>query len=209
MSFRTARLSFRDTRVTALQRPFPRRPRRAIRRTFASVLGVLAADDGEVLGRLRMHALAPIMANRMVARKETRRSKKSASPRPTRRVSSAPRREQAGRDAAIDEYLARVSPKQRALLRELRLRIHALVPAVEECISYRLPAFRYEGRVIAGFSATSNGCSYYPFSGTTLKTLARDIEGYSQTKSALHFGPEKPLPAVLVRKLLEARIAEG
>ncbi len=41
-----------------------------------------------------------------------------------------------------------------------------------------------------------------------MKALAADIEGYSRTKSALHFGPEKPLPATLVRKLLEARIAE-
>jgi uncharacterized protein YdhG (YjbR/CyaY superfamily) len=74
---------------------------------------------------------------------------------------------------------------------------------------YRLPAFRYQGRIIAGFSATSDGCSYYPFSGTTLKTLAGDIQGYSQTKGALHFGRKKPLPTTLVRKLLKARIAEG
>ena len=45
-----------------------------------------------------------------------------------------------------------------------------------------------------------------PFSGSTLKTLAADIEGYSQTNSALHF--DKPLPAALVKTLLKARIAE-
>jgi uncharacterized protein YdhG (YjbR/CyaY superfamily) len=111
------------------------------------------------------------------------------------------------RDPAIDEYLAGVNPKSRALLRKLRKTIRSIVPEVDECISYRLPAFRYQGRIIAGFSATATGCSYYPFSGTTLKTLAHDLEGYSQTKSALHF--DKPLPAALVRKLLKARLAEG
>jgi uncharacterized protein YdhG (YjbR/CyaY superfamily) len=113
------------------------------------------------------------------------------------------------RDPAIDEYLAGASPKSRALLQKLRKTIHSIVPQVEECIGYRLPAFRYQGRIVAGFSATTTGCSYYPFSGTTLKTLASDIEGYTQTKSALHFGPDDPLPASLVRKLLKARIAEG
>jgi uncharacterized protein YdhG (YjbR/CyaY superfamily) len=88
-------------------------------------------------------------------------------------------------------------------------RIESAVRAVEHALSYRIPAFRYEGRIIAGFSATSKGCSYYPFSGRTLKTVAADIERYSQTKSALHFGPEKSLPVALVRKLLKARIAEG
>ena len=97
----------------------------------------------------------------------------------------------AKREPAIDEYLAKVSPRSRALLRELRATIHSLVPEVEECISYRLPALRYQGRIIAGFSATSDGCSYYPFSATTLKTLAGDIQGYNQTKGALHFGREK------------------
>jgi hypothetical protein len=38
-----------------------------------------------------------------------------------------------------------VSPKSRSLLKKLRKAIHALVPQAEECISYRLPAFRFEG----------------------------------------------------------------
>jgi uncharacterized protein YdhG (YjbR/CyaY superfamily) len=117
--------------------------------------------------------------------------------------------DQMRRDPAVDEYLASVTSRSRALLQKLRKTIRAIVPEVEECISYRLPAFRYRGNVIAGFSATSTGCSYYPFSGTTLKTLAGDIEVYSKTKSALHFGPDKPLPAALVGKLLRARIAEN
>jgi uncharacterized protein YdhG (YjbR/CyaY superfamily) len=111
------------------------------------------------------------------------------------------------RDAAIDDYLSKAAPESRALLQKLRQTIHALVPEVEECISYRIPAFRWDGRIIAGFSVTSTGCSYYPFSGKTLQTLAPDLARYSQTRSALHFGPA-PLPAPLVRKLLRARMAE-
>lgn len=110
------------------------------------------------------------------------------------------------RAPAIDDYLANVSPKSRALLRKLRQTIHELVPEIEECISYGMPAFRYGGRVVAGFAVTSNGCSYYPFSGTTLRTLEKEIERFDTTKSALHF--VAPLPRALVRKLLDARIAE-
>lgn len=71
-----------------------------------------------------------------------------------------------------------------------------------------MPAFRHGGHVIAGFLATSKGCSYFPFSGTTLATVAADVKAYSQTKSALHFDPKRPLPAALVRKLLSARVGE-
>ena len=72
-----------------------------------------------------------------------------------------------------------------------------------------MPAFRYAGHVVAGFLATRKGCSYFPFSGTTLATVAADVKAYAQTKSALHFDETHPLPVALVRKLLKARIAES
>ncbi len=108
----------------------------------------------------------------------------------------------------IDEYLATVTGERRAALDKLRKTIRAILPKAEECISYGMPAFRLDGRVVAGFNATSKGCSYYPFSGTTLRTLARELKAYGGTKSALHFDPSQPLPATLVRKLVKARIAE-
>jgi uncharacterized protein YdhG (YjbR/CyaY superfamily) len=110
---------------------------------------------------------------------------------------------------SIDEYLASVEGAQRAALERLRRTIRSIIPKAEECISYRLPAFRLDGRVVAGFAATARGCSYYPFSGSTLATLAKDLAGYRQTPGALHFDPARPLPATLVRKLIKARIAEG
>ncbi len=109
---------------------------------------------------------------------------------------------------SIDGYLAALSGTKRTALEKLRKTIRSIVPKAEECISYRIPAFRLDGEIIAGFCARTNGCSYFPFSGSTLRTLARDLTGYDMTKSALHFDPEEGLPAALVRKLLEARIAE-
>ena len=108
----------------------------------------------------------------------------------------------------IDDYLAEVSDGKRTALEKLRKTIRTIVPKAEECISYGMPAFRLDGAVIAGFQATAKGCSYYPFSGTTFQTLASELRGYDKTKSALHFGPDKPLPATLVRKLIKARVAE-
>ncbi len=108
----------------------------------------------------------------------------------------------------IDEYLSTVRGEKRAALQKLRETIRSIVPGAEECISYSMPAFRLDGAIVAGFAATGQGCSYYPFSGSTLATLAADLEAYDRTKSAVHFTPAEPLPASLVRKLLRARIAE-
>ncbi|HEY8209413.1 MAG TPA: DUF1801 domain-containing protein [Myxococcaceae bacterium] len=108
----------------------------------------------------------------------------------------------------IDEFLAGVTGERRTALDALRRTIRSAVPKAEECISYGIAAFRLDGEVIAGFAPTKKGCSYFPFSGTTLGTLEKELGEYSQTKSALHFDPEEGLPASLVRKLLRARIAE-
>src|SRR5689334_18071793 len=103
----------------------------------------------------------------------------------------------AKKPATIDEYLASVSADRRAALQKLRQTIHSVVPDAEECISYSMPAFRHAGQVVAGFLATAKGCSYFPFSGTTLSTLSSELADYDKTKSALHFDPKRPLPVAL------------
>ncbi len=110
--------------------------------------------------------------------------------------------------STIDEYLAGISPERRSVLEKLRRSIRGIVPNAEECISYSMPAFRVQGHVVAGFLATQNGYSYYPFSGSVLGTLGDEIARYDHTKSALHFDANQPPTLALLRKLLKARIAE-
>jgi uncharacterized protein YdhG (YjbR/CyaY superfamily) len=101
-----------------------------------------------------------------------------------------------------------VKGEKRVALERLRKTIRTIVPKAEECISYRIPAFRLDGKLVAGFAATAKGCSYFPFSGSTLRTLADELEGYDLTKGSVHFDPAKPLPVTLVRKLIKTRLAE-
>lgn len=108
----------------------------------------------------------------------------------------------------IDDYLKDLPADRKRALQDLRRKIRSVVPDAEECISYGMPAFRAHGAVVAGFQATKKGCSYYPFSGSTLRTVARFIGAYDQTKSALHFSADTPLPLTLVRRLLQARLEE-
>ena len=114
----------------------------------------------------------------------------------------------ARRGTPIDEYLRTVPADRRGALEDLRAKIRSVVPDAEECISYGMPAFRTPGGVVAGFQATKDGGSYYPFSGTTLATVSSAIRAYSHTKSALHFSSDQPLPLTLVRKVIKARMAE-
>lgn len=108
----------------------------------------------------------------------------------------------------IDEYLAALDEPKRTTLQKLRRSILDLVPAAEECISYGMPAFRLEGKVIAGFAAFKNHLGYLPHSGSVLGDLSDDLVGYPSTPGSLHFPIDKPLPKSLVKKLVAARLKE-
>ncbi len=105
----------------------------------------------------------------------------------------------------VDEYLRGIEEPKRSTLEALRGTILEIVPDAEQVISYKVPAFRVEGRIVAGFAAFKDHLSYLPFSGSVLPELAGELEGYTMTKSALHFPVDRPLPKTLVRKLIAAR----
>jgi uncharacterized protein YdhG (YjbR/CyaY superfamily) len=106
----------------------------------------------------------------------------------------------------VDEYLRGIEEPKRATLEALRRTILEIVPDAEQVISYRVPAFRVDGKTVAGFAAFRNHLSYLPFSGSVLPRLAAELEGYTTTKSALHFPVDRPLPKTLVSKLIAARL---
>ena len=108
----------------------------------------------------------------------------------------------------IDEYLRGLEEPKRGTLQTLRSTILEIVPEADQVISYRVPAFRVSGKTVAGFAAFRDHLSYLPFSGAVLSQLADELQGYTMTKSALHFAVDQPLPTTLVKKLIDVRLAE-
>ena len=115
----------------------------------------------------------------------------------------------AGKPKTVDEYLAALSGDKRAALEKLRKAIKAAAPKAEECISYQLPAFRLDGRMLVAFGAAANHCAFYPMSSSTVETHKDDLKDYDTSKGTIRFQTDHPLPAPLVRKLVRARIAEN
>ncbi len=107
----------------------------------------------------------------------------------------------------IDGYLARLDPDKRAALERLRTIIRSAAPRAEECISYQLPAFRLDGRMLVWFGAAANHCSFYP--GGIVEAYKAELEDYDTSKGTIRFQPDVPLPAALVRKLVRAAIARN
>jgi uncharacterized protein YdhG (YjbR/CyaY superfamily) len=107
----------------------------------------------------------------------------------------------------IDEYLALQSEDKRAALEALRRAIRSAAPGAEECISYQVPGFRLDGRLLVSFGAAAKHCAFYP-GARPIRTCKDELEAYDTSKGTVRFPPDRPLPARLVRKLVKTRIAE-
>lgn len=84
----------------------------------------------------------------------------------------------------IDTYLDQLTRSEdKKALRHLRTLILKLLPGATECISYGMPAFKVQGKAVAGFAAFKNHLTFFPFSGSTLDGMEKELSGYSYTKS--------------------------
>lgn len=107
--------------------------------------------------------------------------------------------------STVDEYLAALGSEQRSALEKLRRDIHAAAPHAEDCISYRMPAVRLDGKVLVWYGAAKSHCAFYP--GAVVQAHEDELRRYKISKGTIRFPADEPLPATLVRKLVKARIA--
>jgi uncharacterized protein YdhG (YjbR/CyaY superfamily) len=109
---------------------------------------------------------------------------------------------------AIDRHLAKFSGEQLESLSHLRETILSIVPQAEECMSYGMPAFAINGKVVAGFDGFKKHCSYFPHSGSVLDQIEGIPDWCAVGKGTLKFPIGKKLPKSLVRKLISVRRRE-
>ena len=106
---------------------------------------------------------------------------------------------------SIDDYLARVPPESRAALEKLRQTFRSIVPEAEETISYEVPTFKLNGRMLVSFAAFSEHCSFFPGAGP-IETHKNDLKSFSTSKGTIRFTPDRPLSSALVKKIVKTCI---
>ncbi|HXY23831.1 MAG TPA: DUF1801 domain-containing protein [Candidatus Acidoferrum sp.] len=107
----------------------------------------------------------------------------------------------------VDEYLARVPEPARTTLNHIRAVIReAAPPEATEVISYKIPAIKYKG-VLVWFAAFASHCSLFP-TAAVIEQFKDELKGYTLSKGTIQFPIDKPLPDALVRKMVEARVAQ-
>ena len=82
-------------------------------------------------------------------------------------------------DPRVTAYIKSAAPFAKPILKELRSRIHAEIPEIEEDIKWGFPSFMYKGRIFFGMSAfkAHAGCGFWH---PLMRVKSKSPEGISE-----------------------------
>ncbi|MBI5168379.1 MAG: YdeI/OmpD-associated family protein [Candidatus Eisenbacteria bacterium] len=78
-------------------------------------------------------------------------------------------------DPRVDAYIAKSAPFARPILEELRARVHAACPNVEETIKWGFPNFVHEGALLCSMAAFKQHCTFGFWKGKLLRAAGLKV----------------------------------
>jgi uncharacterized protein YdhG (YjbR/CyaY superfamily) len=109
---------------------------------------------------------------------------------------------------SIDDYIDEFPAETQAGLQRVRALIREAAPGATETISYAIPTFDLDGKHLLHFAGYARHIGLYPVTDGVVETLGQEITPYRTGKGTLQFPLSRPLPADLIRRIAEIRVAE-
>ena len=109
---------------------------------------------------------------------------------------------------SVDDYLASLNGRQRAVIEEIERRVLAVAPDAARAIRYDIPTWQVGGRSLVHAAAWKQHVAVYPVPPEGDAELDRDLAPYVGGKGTLRFSyDDVPFDLVerVVRRLVEAR----
>lgn len=104
-------------------------------------------------------------------------------------------------------YIKSFPPKTAVRLSAIQKIVHEAVPEALEVMSYGMPAFKLNGRILIYFAGWEKHIGLYamPASVTQFK---KELSKYKTAKATIQFPSDKALPTTLIRKIVKFRAKE-
>lgn len=123
---------------------------------------------------------------------------------PSASVSAAARRDK----ERLRAYFAGLPPRARKDLKKIGAAIRAVAPDAVHGVSYGIPSFRLDGRMLLWYAAWKEHTSVYPLTVGARRAIGADIKKYKTSKGTIQFPLSAAPPLALVKRIARARVAE-
>jgi len=107
----------------------------------------------------------------------------------------------------IDDYIAAFPPAVQAILEQVRSTIRKAAPNAVEAIKYHIPTFELHGNLVH-FAAFTSHIGFYPTPSGIAK-FQKALSAYPSAKGSVQFPLDRPIPFVLIERIVEFRVKEA
>lgn len=107
----------------------------------------------------------------------------------------------------IDEYISLQPSEVQPLLQKVREAIKEAAPGALEYISYAMPSFKYNGKILVYFAAHKSHIGFYA-TPTANVAFKKELAGYKSSKGAVQFPFDRPVPYELIRRMVQFKLVE-
>ena len=105
----------------------------------------------------------------------------------------------------VDEYISAQPDQVRPHLERLRTALQKALPDTEEVISYGMPTFKLNGRVVIHYAGWKEHYAIYPASLDVAKVFRTELEPYQQSKGTIRFPLTGRMPVKLISDIAKFR----
>jgi uncharacterized protein YdhG (YjbR/CyaY superfamily) len=109
---------------------------------------------------------------------------------------------------SVDDYLAAQPAPARSVLERVRATIRKALPGAVEGISYQIPIYKLDGRMVLYFAGFQRHYSIYPATARVVGALEDELAGRVHSKATLRFSYGEAIPARLITRIAKLRAAE-
>jgi uncharacterized protein YdhG (YjbR/CyaY superfamily) len=110
--------------------------------------------------------------------------------------------------ASADEYIAAQPPSARPVLERVRATIRKALPRATEGISYQIPVYKIDGRMVLYFAGFVRHYSIYPATAGVIRALGKELTDLLRSKATIRFPYTGAVPARLISRIARLRAAE-
>jgi uncharacterized protein YdhG (YjbR/CyaY superfamily) len=105
----------------------------------------------------------------------------------------------------VDEYITGFNGEIQERLIKVRQIIKKVAPKADEMISYNMPLYKYDGRMLVSFAAWKTHIGMYP-TPNAQGDLKKELALYEGAKSTLRFPYHDKLPTALIAIAVRLRL---
>lgn len=109
--------------------------------------------------------------------------------------------------STIDEYINAAGDRARPILKKIRAIVRKAAPDATETISYGIPTFKADGRVLIHFAAFKKHVGLYP-PVTGDARIENAVAPYAGEKGNLRFPLDQPVPYDLIERIVRLRVKQ-